>query len=206
MLAAAGRCHSGETLAPALQAVERSRGGKGDPGSALTVDERLLTGPDNGGALFGHHLDPAFTNDDFAPGLTVSGDTVAALTRDVDGGVDRIDAQLLGISALEGHHQLHLTLDQLQEGPIVLSIARLGEALEEDLGIAGEAEDTTVGEDCLETAVTRDLDPVFHQERVVGGDLDAGAAAGLGQAGIALDRSKVAVAARRLGGASCRRQ
>jgi hypothetical protein len=98
---------------------------------------------------------------------------------------------------------LHLALDQLQEGPIVLSIARLGEALEKDLGIAGEAENTTVGQDRLETAVTGDLHPVFHQKRVVGSDLDAGAAAGLGQAGIALDRSKVAVAARSLGGASC---
>jgi len=98
---------------------------------------------------------------------------------------------------------LHLALDQLQEGSIVLSISRLGEALEEDLGIAGETEDTAVGQDRLETAVTRDLDSVFHQEGVVGGDLDTGAAAGLGQAGIALDRSKVAVAARSLGGASC---
>jgi len=92
MLAAAGRCHSGKTLAPAFQAVERGCGGKGDPGPALAVDERLLTGPDDGGALLGHHLDPALTNDDFAPGLTVGGDTIAALTRDVDGGVYRIDA------------------------------------------------------------------------------------------------------------------
>jgi hypothetical protein len=82
----------------------------------------------------------------------------------------------------------------------------LGKTLEEDLGIAGEAQDAAVGQDGLETAVTGDLHPVFHQQRVVGCDLDPGAAARLGQAGIALDRSKVAVAARRLAGASCRRQ
>jgi hypothetical protein len=94
MLAAASRCHSGEALAPALQAVEWGRGGKGDPGPVLTVDERLLAGPDDGGAFLGYHLDPALTNNDFAPRLTVGGKAVASLTRDVDGGVYRIDAQL----------------------------------------------------------------------------------------------------------------
>jgi hypothetical protein len=145
MLAAAGQSLSGEALAPSLEAVERRCGGQGDPGPALTIYERLLAGPDDAGAFLGHHLDPALTYDDFAPRLTVGGDSVAALTRNVDSGVHRIDAQLFGLCALEGQNQLHLALDQLQKRPIVVSVARLGKTFEKYLGITGEAEDTAVG-------------------------------------------------------------
>jgi hypothetical protein len=113
MLAAAGRCLSGKAVAPTLQGVERGRGGEGDPRLALTVYERLLAGPDDGGALLGHHLGPPVANDDFAPRLTVGGDAIGALTRNVNGGVYRIDAQLVGLCACGGHDQLQLALDQL---------------------------------------------------------------------------------------------
>ncbi len=180
--------------APQLQLVGSAGALDPDPRPPLALDPGHLTGADDARARLGGQLGEALAHHHLGPAVAVGADAVDPRRLQVDGGVGGIHPRPLVDRQQVLDQQLELAPDQAQLGLASVGFGREGQAVEHQLAAAGQAHDVEVRQRQLQPAAGGDLDEVPGQHRIVGLDLDGGAAGRLHQARGPFDGAQVAVA------------